>query len=241
MSAAADHPGAGGWAIGDLSGFDWAAHQREFDARAAQTESARSAVATDFELGLAGGLSEADETAEAGGPATGVTVVTERLLDQLGRPGQICRECHHTFRPGEEVTVGRDPATGSFTLRHRRRLLGCGEGGAPDPHTARLAADFHRGLDETNPPSRDMSPRRLAPGDELLTVYENPGGPPFRFRCWACDMTLRPGDLVIRCTCSPDRPGCLGAIHRDPERGNLCYDNWRAHNSTNPCVGGGSG
>lgn len=227
--------GAGGW--GD---FDWGAHRRR--ARPGGGADGRSRSAIEFELGLAGGAGDADSGLEGERPEDGATVVTDRLLIGLGEAGQTCPECHHTFRLGEEVMVDRDPSDGTYILRHRGRLLGCGNAGTLDTHTSRLAADFHRGLDESNPPSGDKHPVRLAPGHPLLGLHAGVGGrPPTRFTCWVCDMTLRPGDLVIHCTCSPHRPYCMGAIHRDPERGNLCYDNWRAHNDTDPCVGGGGG
>ncbi|WP_037677789.1 hypothetical protein [Streptomyces griseus] len=233
---------AGDWGAGRWGGVDWAAHRKRARPEGGEDGAeGRSRLAAEFELGLAGGADDPDSDAGADRPEGGTTVVTDRLLFALGEE-QACPECHHTFRLGEEVVVDRDPANGSFALRHRGRLLGCGNAGTLDTHTTRLAADFHRGLDETNPPSRDMHPVRLAPGHELLAVHAGfGGGPPRRFDCFVCAMTLRPGDLVIHCPCSPGRPDCKCAIHRDPERGNLCYDEWQAHNTTTPCPGGGGG
>ncbi|MFF3329848.1 hypothetical protein ACFYWX_09840 [Streptomyces sp. NPDC002888] len=236
------------WAGGDWSAdgwgdFDWASHRERARPRGPDGGAeGRSRLAIEFELGVAGGADDPDSDAGSGQPEDRVTVVTDRLLIGLGEAGQACPECHHTFRLGEEVVVDRDPAAGTFALRHRGRLLGCGNAGTLDTHTSRLAGDFHRGLDETNPPSGDMHPVRLAPDHKLVALHAGVGDrPSTRFTCWVCDMTLRPGDLVIHCTCSPHHPACMGAIHRDPERGNLCYDDWRAHNDTIPCVGGGGG
>lgn len=204
-----------------------------------------SELRQEFQLGLAGGSTTAGPgTGEPGGPGRpgeGVadvpdaTVVTAQLLDKLGQIEQRCPTCHHTFRLGEEVTIERAPGTRRPVLRHHGPKASCAAPGADD--MSRAATEFHEGLDAANPPPAELHPVRLWPGHPLLALHAGvQGGPPTRFTCWVCGMTLRPGELVIHCTCSPTAPSCQWAIHRDPDRGSLCYDEWKEEHGSIPCL-----
>ncbi|MGW5128272.1 hypothetical protein ACWEQ7_30385 [Streptomyces sp. NPDC004069] len=206
-----------------------------------------SELRQEFQLGLAGGRGAAgapnrlpdgtDETA-AGNvdrESQEATVVTAQLLDKLGQVAQLCPDCHHTFRLGEEVAVERAPGSGHAVLRHQGPQARCTAPGSGD--MSRAATEFHEGLDAANPPPAELHPVRLWPGHPLLALHAGVhGGPHTRFSCWVCGMTLRPGELVIHCTCSPTAPSCQWAIHRDPDRGNLCYDEWKEQHGSIPCL-----
>ncbi|MGV9341330.1 hypothetical protein [Streptomyces sp. NPDC003688] len=193
-------------------------------------------MAQEFRLGLAGGRAGAD-TGRADEPEDDVSVVTPQLLEKLGALTRSCPECHHTFRLGEEVTVEHTGTGDEFLIRHRNQLLGCRN---PDgsQELTRMAAEFHEGLDDANPPPPDLHPVRLDPGHELLRLHPGTAsGSASRYRCWVCGDSLRPKELVIHCTCSPHDPQCRCAVHLDPDRGRMCFDDWKsAHGGTVPCL-----
>ncbi|MFJ8779788.1 hypothetical protein [Streptomyces sp. NPDC102476] len=222
------------------SGVDLEARRRRVRDRPASG----SADATDqlgelrqeFRLGLAGGRAGAQRTASGDAEEEqAATVVTAQLLDKLGQVEQSCPDCHHTFRLGEEVGVERAPGSERVILRHHGPHARCALPGAGEMSEA--ATRFHEGLDAANPPPPELHPVRLWPGHPLLALHAGlHGGPPTRFACWVCGMTLRPGELVIHCTCSPTAPSCQWAIHRDPDRGTLCYDEWKEQHGSIPCL-----
>lgn len=171
----------------------------------------------DLQRGEAEALDPVNAEAVEGGRA--VTTLQSRWLHRL------CPVCGHTFRPGDEVDVAPDG-----TVRHDGGLLPCAVGHDPDDdHSpARESApaelaDFFTGLHESWPPPDDLPVRRLEEGDSLLD-------PPIhgfrRHTCAVCAHTLRPLDHVIICPCSPDRPLCAVAIHRDLLRGLHCWSAW---------------
>lgn len=246
---------------GAVRGMNLAARRRRSQEREAAARAGAdrrtSGLESDFALGLAGAREgsrrdgdghgegengENGEGSDADSAAEGdTTVVTPRLLEKLGYVRRPCSVCHHSFRLGEEVTVHPAQGGAGWVLRHSSRLLGCESNGSRPAASSRLPADFHRGLAETNPPPPELHVTRLATGDPLLAVGESPGGasggaPPMRHTCWVCGMTLRQGEVVIRCTCSPENPQCLCAVHRDPDRGLVCYDRWKANYEKIPCL-----
>lgn len=186
----------------------------------------------------AGAGSDFGTGAAPGPPAVGERIpVTARLLEILGASAETCVRCHHTFRLGEEVDVSRRPDGDDSVLRHAGGLLDCTEAGTADPAADSMAAQFHQGLDEANPPPAGLHPVRLTAGHRLLALHPGTDDrPPTRFTCWVCDMTLRPGELVIHCTCSPEDPLCTSAVHRDSDRGLVCYDDWKNKHGAVPCL-----
>lgn len=141
-----------------------------------------------------------------------VTLVTSPWLFQ------ICPECLHTFRVGDEVEVELDKS-----IRHagsRGQCL-CELAGTADP--AGEAARFYEGLNEAWPAPEEFHILRLEPGHELLA---RPRGATGRRSCAICAHTFRPNDLVVICPCSPAEPLCAAAIHRDVIHNMTCWDAW---------------
>ncbi|MFJ3673136.1 hypothetical protein ACIPSE_42425 [Streptomyces sp. NPDC090106] len=196
-----------------------------------------SPAAYDFLLGQAGGRREATDGPVADGePGEEVTVVTSQLLRQLGSAGTTCPVCHHSFRLGEQISIERAESGPGVVLKHHSRRLDCLHAGA-DAASSAAAELFHAGLDEANPPPSDLGTVRLRRGHDLLRVHPGPGGgAPSRHRCWVCGHTFRPDEVVIHCTCSPDAPNCASAVHRDPDHGLVCYDDWKAQHPGVPCL-----
>lgn len=163
-----------------------------------------------FEAGLAEAADPANAASVAGGAA--LTTLQSRWLHLP------CPVCRHTFRLGDEVDLDR--AGGA---RHRPTTRVCRRGEAGEVRTDADAAEFFMGLEETWPPPAGLAVRRLVSGDPLLA----PAYAGFRrHTCAVCGHTLRPGDAIVRCPCSPSAPLCQVAIHRDPVQGLHCWDAW---------------
>lgn len=163
-----------------------------------------------FEAGLAQAADPANAVSAAGG--TAVTTLQSRWLHLP------CPRCRHTFRLGDEVDVDRDGGA-----RHRPSVRICRRDEAGEARTDAEAAEFFKGLEQTWPPPPGLPVRRLALGDALLA----PAYAGFRrHTCAVCGHTLRPGDAIVRCPCSPSAPVCQVAIHRDPVQGLHCWDAW---------------
>jgi len=134
----------------------------------------------------------------------------------------FCEECGHTFRQGDRVLVRYGPP---LTVLHHTAALPCSglvAGGNTTGADDRTQA-FHQALDTANPPPAGMSAVRLAHGHPLL-VSVRP-----RLHCAFCSKTFRPYEMAVVCPCSPDDPKCGLGVHRDPGRGNDCYDAWVAN------------
>ncbi|MFI9151303.1 hypothetical protein [Streptomyces sp. NPDC053367] len=213
----------------------------EAEAREASAQGP-SGTAYEFLVGQAGGrrdqadLPRPGERAGDGEPAAEVTVVTSQLLRKLGRAGTTCPVCHHSFRLGEPISIHRADSGTGVVLKHHSRRLDCLNPEASQGATA-AAELFHRGLDEANPPPPQLRTVRLHRDHQLLRLIPGTaGGPPTRHRCWVCGHTFRPDEMVIHCTCSPSSPNCACAVHRDPDHGLVCYDDWKAQHPAVPCL-----
>jgi hypothetical protein len=202
-----------------------------------------SPAAYDFLLGQAGGRREAVDApstegdAGPGEPGEEVTVVTSQLLRKLGSAGTTCPVCHHSFRLGEQISIERADTESGVVLKHRSRRLDCLNPEAREESSA-AAELFHLGLDEANPPPPELCTVRLRREHDLLRLHPGPGDgtAPTRHRCWVCGHTFRPDEVVIHCTCSPHAPNCASAVHRDPDHGLVCYDDWKAQHPGVPCL-----
>lgn len=140
----------------------------------------------------------------------------------------FCEECGHTFRQGDKVLVEYGPP---LLVRHHTPALPCSRAiesasEAADDHDAEI---FHRALDAANPPPSGMLTERLLPGHPLL-VSVRP-----RLHCAFCSKTFRPFEMAVLCPCSPEAPKCKLGVHRDPGRGNDCYDAWIANGRLSRC------
>jgi hypothetical protein len=179
----------------------------------------REVLRRELERGVAEAMDPVNAVAVQGGRA--VTTLRSHWLHQY------CRVCGHTFRTGDEVLIETDG-----TVRHQSALLPCAGGKSVTPLEPAEAAAFFRGLDEAWPPPRDLPVHRLEEGDPLLT-------PPFagfrRHVCAVCGHTLRLHDHVVLCPCSPQRPICRIAIHRDPLHGLHCWEAWNPGAYTQYC------
>jgi hypothetical protein len=178
-----------------------------------------SALRAEFEFGVASASDPANASAVRGGRA--VTTLLSRWLHMR------CVTCGHTFRPGDEVDISADG-----TVRHQGPLLACAGGEPAEAAPAAVVAAFFAGLDEAWPPPRDMQVIRLEAGHSLLA-------PPLagfrRHACAVCGHTLRLYDSVVLCPCSPSRPMCGVAIHRDPLHGLHCLEAWNPGGTLKYC------
>ncbi|MGO8673146.1 MAG: hypothetical protein ACLQVD_17540 [Capsulimonadaceae bacterium] len=130
---------------------------------------------------------------------------------------QRCPVCKHTFRPGDDVEIAADR-----TVRHRTVLLPCASKVTP-PEPWAGTAEFIDGVNQVWPPPEDVEVVVLAPGHRLLA-------PPLegirRKHCVICGHTFREFDQVVICPCSPGKPICQAAVHRDTVNGLNCLDAW---------------
>lgn len=134
--------------------------------------------------------------------------------------GTYCRTCGHTFRRGDRVLV----TSPTRAVQHLVPGLECGTDPepSPDPGTAERN-DLAAGLLACWPTSAPES--QLAPDDWRIP---RPGTradrrPPV---CLYCGHTFRAGEYVVICPCTPERPACGAAVHRDPAAGLPCWDRW---------------
>jgi hypothetical protein len=139
-----------------------------------------------------------------------------------------CPECGHTFRKGDRVYVRYGPP---LEVRHHSPALPCSgliQQGDEEEDDER-ARRFHQALDRANPPPEGTNTVRLLPGHPLL-VTVNP-----RLGCAFCSKTFRSFELALLCPCSPDDPKCNLGVHRDPSKGNDCFDAWLAGGRLTRC------
>ncbi|NEO75337.1 hypothetical protein [Moorena sp. SIO4G3] len=164
-----------------------------------------------FDQGVAVAIDPANNVAiQQGGEA--ITTLNSYWLHQR------CPVCSHTFRLGDEVYIAEDR-----TVRHNNALLPCAQGNATGSEPSPETSAFFAGLDTAWPPPKDMPIVRLEAGHELLA-------PPLagfqRHTCVVCGHTLRLNDHVVICPCSPHKPLCRIAVHRDLIHGLHCFDAW---------------
>jgi hypothetical protein len=158
---------------------------------------------------------------------TGVDGVAITTADSLWL-ADYCEACGHTFRQEDRVFVSYGPP---LVVHHHSSALPCSrrvedEAEAADDERAQI---FHQGLDRANPPPEGMRTERLLPGHPLL-VEVRP-----RLHCAFCSKTFRPYEMAMICPCSPEDPKCKLGVHRDPGRGNDCYDAWIANGALTRC------
>jgi hypothetical protein len=163
------------------------------------------------EQGIAAALDPVNDVAiQSGGRAT--TTLNSFWLHHR------CSTCNHTFRLGDQVEV-----RGDGQVLHCSPLLPCAGGREVEVTSGPETAAFFFGLDEEWPPPEGIPIVRLEVGHPLLA-------PRFRrlerHTCSVCGHTFRLHDQVVICPCSPHRPLCQAAIHRDPIHGLYCLDAW---------------
>jgi hypothetical protein len=158
---------------------------------------------------------------------TGVDGVAVTSADSIWL-ADYCDECGHTFRRGDSVFVRYGPP---LTIRHHSPGLPCWSGDGEDGQVAdeERARVFHEALDASNPPPAGTNTERLQPGHFLL-VDVRP-----RLQCAFCSKTFRPFEMAMICPCSPEDPKCRLGVHRDPGRGNDCYDAWISNGRLTRC------
>jgi hypothetical protein len=181
----------------------------------------------EFELGVAG----TQLPASAGARPAGDTVTTKSSPWLRER----CRTCGQTFRRGDTVRVA-----GSGDVRHLDPALRCAGGSAAaavtDPAAEAARAEFAAGLAAVWRPLDGSPVVRLTASDWQVT---RPDSGPVSPECPGCGHTFRAGDQVLVCPCPDDlddprrRPadprvvGCGVTVHRDPDAGLACWDDWR--------------
>jgi hypothetical protein len=186
----------------------------------------------EFELGVAG----TQLPTAAGARPAGDTVTTKSSPWLRER----CGTCGQTFRRGDRVRVAP-----SGDVRHLDPALRCAGGeAAPDPAAEAVRAEFAAGLAEAWQPLDGSPVVRLAEGDWQVT---RPDSGPVSPTCPGCGHTFRAGDQVLVCPCPDDlddprrRPadprvvGCGVTVHRDPDAGLACWDDWRPSGRLTRC------
>ncbi|MCP4363870.1 MAG: hypothetical protein GY800_01005 [Planctomycetes bacterium] len=142
-----------------------------------------------------------------------------------------CLVCGHSFRVGDEVVI-----LSEGDVVHDMPGLRCltGNPDKDNQSASNFVGDFFVGLNDAWPMPQDVFVQRLEPGHYLLTP---PHGGHERTSCRICGHTFRPSDHVVICPCSPERPKCRAAIHRDTLRQLHCWDEWMRERSKDICLG----
>lgn len=158
---------------------------------------------------------------------TGVDGVAATTTDSLWL-ADYCEECGHTFRQGDPVFVRYGPP---LEVRHHSPALPCSRevAGGDSAEDGVRAQVFHQALDDANPPPPGMHTERLLPGHSLLVPVRP------RLHCAFCSKTFRAYEMAVLCPCSPADPKCRLGVHRDPGKGNDCYDAWIANGPLSRC------
>jgi hypothetical protein len=173
-----------------------------------------------FDAGVAAALDPVNAAAVTGGRA----VTSRRSYWLFDR----CPVCQHTFRPGDEVQVADDRS-----VRHAMPTLPCAEGKPAPTADPVEAAAFFAGLNSAWPlPTEGACPVRLEAGHELLAEARDGHG---RHTCAVCCHTFRLNECVVICPCSPEKPLCGAAIHRDRVQGLHCWESWSPGESMQYC------
>ncbi len=145
-------------------------------------------------------------------PANAHSLVDGRAKTTLHSPWlrRRCSQTGHTFRVGDPVVVRAATVTLDPTA-----LLDL---------TSPEARAFHAGLVAAWPTQAQVT--RLCDAGHPLLAPPTAAFP--RRQCAVCGHTFRLGDQVVLCPCSPGRPMCGGAVHRDPMRSLTCWDDAQA-------------
>jgi hypothetical protein len=145
----------------------------------------------------------------------------------------LCDRCGHSFRRGERVVVTAAPRTAHHADLPEECGADLGSESPAPPLAAETAAvaDFSDGVEDAWP-SGGIPVRTLAAADWWVT---RPPAPMQRTRCLVCAHTLRAGERVVVCPCSPERPECQAVIHRDPAAGLICWETWRPTGTVTSC------
>jgi hypothetical protein len=138
-----------------------------------------------------------------------------------------CTGCGHTFRRGDRVRA--DPVL--RVVRHLDAALGCLTP-AGDGHGAEPVGDFVAGLLDEFPLPPELPAVRT---DDVHGLLAPPDRGFARNACLVCGHTFRPDEFVIVCPCRPAERRCRAAVHRDPIRGLVCRENWRAGTEVETC------
>lgn len=156
-----------------------------------------------FAQGLRAGSDPANQGSRLGG----------RAKTNLHSPWlrRRCPRTGHTFRVDDPVHVDSD---GVVTLDPAALL----------DLTTPEAQAFHAGLVAAWPTEAQVV--RLGDPTHPLLAEPTPAFP--RRQCAVCGHSFRVGDQVVLCPCSPARPLCAGAVHRDPTRNLTCWDDAQA-------------
>ncbi|RZT79589.1 hypothetical protein EV382_2805 [Micromonospora violae] len=140
-----------------------------------------------------------------------------------------CDGCGHSFRRGERVKVSVTPRAA-----YHADLPGeCPRPAGGEASVELLdtdVAEFADGVETAWPAGHTVL--RLAPGDWRVA---RPPAPLQRTRCLVCAHTLRVGERVVVCPCSPQRPECAATVHRDPAAGLTCWETWRPNGVVGAC------
>jgi len=174
----------------------------------------------EFERGIAGAGDPTNVAAIHAGGEARTTLSSSWLSD-------ACPVCSHTFRLGDTVLIAADRS-----VRHDMPDLPCAGGGEPVFRQIPEAAEFFAAMDIAWPPPRETPVRCLVPDDGLVAPPKDGFR---RHTCFICAHTLRPGDLVVVCPCSPRAPLCIAAIHRDPVHNLSCLEQWNPSDRQKYC------
>lgn len=177
----------------------------------------------DFDAGVAEGLDPQEETDRH--RDTAVTHVSSPWNHRL------CTVCGHSFRRGDRVRLG---GGGTNDVTHLEPGLGCGvtSGTAGENSEKMNAADFASGVVAAWPPLDAVPVTRLGADAWQVARPAHGDRPP---RCLYCGHTFRPGEHAVVCPCSPGRPHCAAAVHRDPVAGLICWESWRPEGRLTVC------
>lgn len=138
-----------------------------------------------------------------------------------------CQVCGHTFRETDKVYVTHGPPP---VIRHHSPTLPCSglveDYDEPDDELLQV---FHAAVDAANPPPPDTNTVRVLPGHPLLATVIP------RRQCAFCGDSFRPFESAVLCPCSPAEPVCQLGVHRDPSRGNNCFDDWTGNGPLRTC------
>lgn len=174
-----------------------------------QNENGSSSLRSEFERGFAGARNEAGlQALEAGAAAT--TSLRSTWLHEL------CPVCSHTFRVRDRVEASADSK-----IRHATGTAFCGPEAGMQPEFSPEALAFFDGLEAAWPPKAPLV--RLDARHPLVAA---PRRGMRRNACFFCGHTLRPGDIVVVCPCSPEERLCSAAMHQDILHSLYCYSEW---------------